>query len=172
MVRVVKANPRVRLLMVGGDSRGDFPTALKDLAVKLGLGEHVIFTGLVPRSEVVEYIAASNVGVSPIPPVPIYWVSSPTKLVETLGMARPVVANDLPEQKKILLESHGGLCVPYDEAAFADALLRLLSDPLLAQEMGRAGRKYIEAERSYQQMALTLEAIYRDLLSTRKGGGK
>jgi glycosyltransferase involved in cell wall biosynthesis len=154
--------PTVRLLMVGGEKQDI--TRLSRVVNELGLNECIVFTGRVLRQEMPEYLAASNVGVSPIPPLPIYLISSPTKLFETLGMARPVVANDIPEQKKVLSESGGGLCVPYKEQEFAEAIVRLLLSPDLAVQMGLAGRRYVECERSYAQMAANLEQIYASLL--------
>ena len=78
-------------------------------------------------------------------------------------MAKPVVANDIPEQKFLIEESGGGICVPYDETAFSIAILELLKDPLKASEMGSCGRSYIEKNRSNEAFADLLEDIYAKL---------
>lgn len=160
--QVVAQRPAARLLMVGGQP--EEVTTLQQQAAALGLAERVVFTGRVPRLEVPRYIAAAHVGISPIPPIPVYVVSSPTKLAETLGMARPVVANDIPEQKLLIEQSGGGVCVPYEESAFAAAIVSLLDDPLQARQMGLAGQAFIRRERSYQGMTVKLEALCEELV--------
>ena len=163
MRKVVDEMPEAHLLMVGS---GDTPTDLEELKKEthsLGIEDEVTFTGFISRSDIPAYIAAADVGVSPIRPIPLFYISSPTKLVETLGMAKPIVANDIPEQKFLIEESGGGICVPYDETAFSIAILELLKDPLKASEMGSCGRSYIEKNRSNEAFADLLEDIYAKL---------
>jgi glycosyltransferase involved in cell wall biosynthesis len=63
----------------------------------------------------------------------------------------------------VIEESGAGLCVPYEEGAFAEAIVRLLRDPLLAAKMGALGRAYVCEQRDYRSIAETLEATYRRL---------
>ncbi len=42
----------------------------------------------------------------------ILRAASPTKLVEYMAMGKAVVANDHPEQKRVIEESGAGYCVP------------------------------------------------------------
>jgi len=166
MSLVINKIPNARLLMVGGK-----PAEIKNLKLKaqeLSVLDNTIFTGHVPYHEVPMYILSADIGVSPIPPIPMYIVSSPTKLAETLGLGRPIVCNDIPEQKKIILESGGGICVPYQEEDFAKAIIKLFESPALREEMGRMGQKYILQERSYSIMTDKLEAVYRKLISPEK----
>jgi len=166
MARVASHVPDVRLLMVGaGDTPADLGY-LKSVSDKLCISDQVIFTGFVPRSEIPSYIAAANVGVSPIRPIPLFQISSPTKLVETMGMACPIVANDIPEQQKLISSSGGGLCVPYEVEAFSEAVVHLLQNPEQARKMGLKGRRFIEQNRSTQHLAEELEALYFDLLDS------
>jgi glycosyltransferase involved in cell wall biosynthesis len=124
----------------------------------------VVFTGQQPRSQIPAYIAAADVGVSPIRPIPLYAMSSPTKLVEMMGMACPVVANDILEQEALLARSGGGLCVPYEPAAFAEGVLWLLKHPDEARAMGRKGAAYVAEHRSLQVLADVIEDVYYRLL--------
>ena len=71
ITRVAKDVPDIRLLMVGSSGeQGETDEWLKRVAVKLGVQDRVIFTGQVPRNEVPGFILASDVGVSPIVPLP------------------------------------------------------------------------------------------------------
>jgi len=164
MVDVQRRTPDVCLLMVGSGDSAEDVDQLKRMSERNGL-RHAIFTGPVERARIPAFIRAANVVVSPINPVPLFLWSSPTKLVETLAMARPLVANDTPEQKQVLTESGGGLCVPYNQRAFADAITWLLQHPREAAEMGKKGRHYVERERSLDAQADQLEGLYRRLIA-------
>lgn len=159
---VLQEIPIVKLLMVGGKSN-DLPYLEKECK-ELGVTGNVIFIQRQPRQKLPEYILASDIIISPFYPNSMLWIASPTKMIESLAMGRPVVANDIPEQEIVLTESGGGICVPYKEADFAEAILYLLHNPLTARQMGLNGQKYIIRERSYQQMALNLEKIYDNLI--------
>jgi glycosyltransferase involved in cell wall biosynthesis len=166
MKRVIEQCHDAKLLMVGKSERSSEDVKwLESQATELGIAESVIFTGWIPRSEVPAYIAASDVGVSPYVPLSVYMTASPTKLMELMAMAKPVVANDIPEQKMILEDSGAGICTPYDEAAFADGILWLFQHSSEAKRMGQRGRKYIEEHRSYEVLATRVEARYQKLLN-------
>ena len=46
-----------------------------------------------------------------------------------MALGKAVVANDHPEQRRVIEESGAGICVPYAEQPFAAAIVRLLEDP-------------------------------------------
>ncbi len=106
-----------------------------------------------PREEAFAYVRAADVCLSPIFPSPILDVASPTKLVEYMALAKPVIANDHPEQTQVIDASGGGLHVPWDETQFAEAIITLLTNPALAAEMGRKGRAYVAQHRCYSVIA-------------------
>jgi glycosyltransferase involved in cell wall biosynthesis len=153
----------VKLLVVGDG--GDLEI-LRQLADELGIMGDVIFTGRVPQSEVANYIAAADIGVSPIPPLSFFKLSSPIKLVEYMALAKPVVANqEILDHDNVLHKSQGGLLVPYTAGAFADAILTILDDPGVARQMGQRGREWVEKNRNYEPMARQVEKAYLELLN-------
>ena len=78
-------------------------------------------------------------------------------------MGKAVVANDHPEQSMVISESKAGICVSYEESTFADAILYLLNNPEIAQEMGIRGRRYIEINRNYEKTADIVETKLLEL---------
>jgi len=154
---------KVKLLMVGdGTDREN----LERLATKLGIEDEVIFTGRVPQTEVPHFIAASDIGVSTVPPLSHYRVSSPIKIFEYMAASKPVVANEeIFEHKEILGQSRGGLLVAYTPEAFAEAIIELLNNPEMAPEMGRRGQGWVVKNRSYDVLARRLESKYFELLN-------
>jgi glycosyltransferase involved in cell wall biosynthesis len=161
--RVLEDEPATRLYLVGGAEDPGDVGVLRDEAARLGITGAVVFSGFLPRAEAFRIVRRARVCVSPFYPTPILNSTSPTKLVEYMALGKCVVANDHPEQRLVIEESGAGLCVPYEEGAFAEAIVRLLRDPLLAAKMGALGRAYVCEQRDYRSIAETLEATYRRL---------
>ena len=153
--KVKKGKKKVKLLMVG---EGDDKENLERLADNLGIKEDIIFTGQVPQSEVPYFIAAADIGVSSVPPLPFYIVSSPIKVLECMAMAKPTVANkEIFEHKEVLEQSGGGILVPFTAEAFASAMIELLNNPEKAAGMGKSGQEWVIKNRSYEVLARRLE---------------
>jgi glycosyltransferase involved in cell wall biosynthesis len=161
--QVLQTVPGAKLYLVGASSDPADVEELRDLAEELGIGKAVIFTGFLPMSEAWRQVTRAAVAVSPFYPTPILRSTSPTKLIEYMALGKPVVANDHPEQRTVIEVSGGGICVPYDEAAFAEAIVELLSDSERARGMGLRGRRFVEEYRSYVVLADRVEHCYRDL---------
>ena len=99
-----------------------------------------------------------------IPSDPVLRSASPTKLIEYMAMGKAVVANDHPEQKRVIEASGAGYCVAYEEQPFADAVVKLLRDPAMARLMGERGRRYAIEHRAYRVIADTVEQRLRAVL--------
>ncbi len=161
IVKVKEKMQDVKLLMVGD---GDDRLRLEELSNSLCIEDNVIFVGQIPRSQVPDFIASADVGVSPIPPVPIFEVGSATKTLEYMAMGKPVVGNDIADQKEVISNSGGGICTRYDEDEFADAIIKLLDDPREADMMGVKGHEWVIENRSYEIMAREMEKKYFEIL--------
>jgi glycosyltransferase involved in cell wall biosynthesis len=98
-------------------------------------------------------------------PTPVLRAASPTKLVEYMAMGKAVVANDHPEQKRVIEQSGAGYCVPYQEQPFADALVRVLRDPDGAKALGERGRRYVMDHRAYGVIADSVEQRLRQVVA-------
>jgi glycosyltransferase involved in cell wall biosynthesis len=160
MVLVVKKVPEACLMILPIEKNQRFVSRLKEAFIKRGIEQNVVFAPSVPHEQVFQYIAAANIGLSPIEPIPVYNVSSPAKFVEMLGMGCPVVASDTPEQKTIIERWKAGICVPYNAHAFAEAILYLLYNPKEGKRLSQQGRLFVEKERSFSLLADYVEEIY------------
>jgi len=169
LLRVLKAllivKPEAHLLMVGDGPRPGDLLFLKQNAQSLGIDDAVTFTGLVARESVTAYILASEVGLSPFPPISVLINNSPIKILEYLNMARPVVASDIPAQREIIDQGGGGYCVPHEEKAFLEAVLKLLTDPVSARVMGQRGQRFVREQRDFQVLANIVEDVYGSVLN-------
>ena len=165
MVKVVEQFPDAILALVGGSQNAGDGAWLEREIVRLGLSHHVFVTGWLPTAEAHRYLRSAEIGLSPFPRSPALEVASPTKVGEYLAFGLPVVANDQPDQAKLVHQTQGGLCVRMDGAGFAAGIVTLLADPVAAREMGQRGRAAIAALRSYPVIAERLAATYRVLLT-------
>jgi glycosyltransferase involved in cell wall biosynthesis len=137
---------------------------LKRKARELDIAHAIEFTGFMPMEKAWKIVGEADVCVSPFYPIPILNSTSPTKLVEYMAMGKAVVANDHPEQRKVIEESGGGVCVPYDVQDFAEAIIKLLKNPEDTKKMGTKGREYVERKRDYNHISEMVEYEYFKIL--------
>jgi glycosyltransferase involved in cell wall biosynthesis len=165
---ILKSEKQAKLIFVGeGENPEDEKFLLRE--AKLQQVEHaVIFTGYLPMSEAWEYIRKASVCVSPYFPTQILLSTSPTKLIEYMAMGKAVVGNDHPEQSLVIAESQGGICTPWSEVEFANAVVYLLKHPQIAKEMGIKGRTYVEKFRTNSIMAKNVVDVYNKLCRENK----
>jgi glycosyltransferase involved in cell wall biosynthesis len=136
---VVKEYPDVILLIIGS---GEELSSLIAISHKLGLNHHVKFLPPVSQSNLVDFIALSDVCV-----VPLHEYEKgalPTKFFEYLSCGKPIVATSSLEIGNILNDSGAGIFVPNprDKSLFARSLLKLLIDDELRTCMGKKARQY------------------------------
>ena len=85
------------------------------------------------------------------------------KVVEYMGLGRPIVAFDLRETRFSAGEA-ALYATPNDEADFASCVEQLLDDPALRGRMGEAGRLRVTNELSWQRSEESLAAAYSRVL--------
>jgi glycosyltransferase involved in cell wall biosynthesis len=142
---------------------GDCLEDLKRQATRLGLGDHVEFTGRVGADRVAEYLSAADVGLCPDRKTPLNDVSTMNKTMEYMAYCLPSVAFDLVETR--VSAAGTALFVPSgDVQAFADAVERLLDDPDLRVSMGIAARERVVAELDWRPQSERYIAVYDGLL--------
>lgn len=161
---VREREPRVVLVMVGDAPDRDM-RFLRSEAERVGVAEHVIFTGFVPIETAWSWVRVAAVCLSPFRPSPILDSCSPTKVVEYLAFGKPVVANHHPDQTAVLESSACGVLVDFSAQGFAAGVLAALSDPALAARAARYGRSWVLKHRDYAAIASALDRRYRDLLA-------
>lgn len=152
--------PESTLHFVGAGEDPEDEELLRQEAKRLKIEHAVFFTGLLPQAQAIAHVRDAGVCVSPFYPTPILNSTSPTKLIEYMALGKAVVANDHPEQKLVLKESGGGICVPWQEEAFATAMVDILNNPDMAKKMGELGRRYVNQYRTYKYIADKVEIEY------------
>ena len=169
-----RAGQDVRLVLIGDAHDARDRERLLQHAREAGVAPYIEVTGTLPREAALLRMSKTRIGLSPIPPLPIFDVASPTKLVEYLALGIPVVANTHPDQVEVLRGSRAGVCVPWRAQAFARAVRWLLQlTDAQRDQMGLQGREWVRSHRDYRALADLVEQHCRaDLRSgTRRRDG-
>ncbi|MBA3374989.1 MAG: glycosyltransferase family 4 protein [Actinobacteria bacterium] len=138
---------------------GDVFDQMKALAVQLGLGGSVEFTGRVPDEEVIRIMSTAEVCLAPDPKNPLNDVSTMNKIVEYMALGRPIVSYDLTEAR-VSAGSAALYATPNDVEDFARCIGDLLDSPTRREELGRGGRRRFEDEISWRRSEEQLLAAY------------
>lgn len=153
--RVATSRPDAVFMIVGdGALRGD----LEAQAAGLGLAGRVIFAGF--REDIARVVASIDLVV-----MCSDSETTPYAVSEAMAMGKPVVATavgGVPEQVESGRE--GLLCPPDDEEKLAAAIIQLLADQRLREEMGRNARRKAQEEFSIAAMAGRLRRLYEEIL--------
>jgi len=157
---VVQAYPKVRFLLVGD---GMLRAELERAFAARGIADKVIFAGLVPPALVPRYMALMDILVHLS-----LREGLPRTVVQALASAVPAVAFDLDGTPEVIIDGKTGrLCPPQDALAVRDALLELIGDPQLRQQMGSCGRDLVRQKFEWRMMADHLENAYQEALVAR-----
>jgi glycosyltransferase involved in cell wall biosynthesis len=137
----------LRLMLIG---TGPLRDALEQQARTAGIGDSVIFAGLVPHSDVFAHIAAFDVAV--VPSSNAY--RSPIKLFEYMSQGCTVVA---PATEPVCMVARDGetavLFEPENPKALEAALARAVDDADLRQRIGVAARAAVLREYTWTRNA-------------------
>jgi glycosyltransferase involved in cell wall biosynthesis len=154
MAGVAARAPAARLLVVGARR----PETIADKARARGLADLVRVWGY--RDDVPEILRASDCCVD----ASHAGVGLTGSLREALAVETPAVGYAVAGNPELITDGETGLLVPpRDSAALAHAILKLVDDPGWRRELGRAGRRRVEARFSLRAKVDALEALYRHL---------
>jgi glycosyltransferase involved in cell wall biosynthesis len=138
---------------------GDCFEEMRALSHRLGLEEHVTFTGRIPDDELLRYLSTAAVAMAPDPHNPLNDVSTMNKILEYMAVGRPIVSFDLCEARVSAGDS-ARYAECNDTRAFAAAVSDLLDDPVERRRRGRIGQLRIGGLLSWEHSKTQLLASY------------
>jgi glycosyltransferase involved in cell wall biosynthesis len=138
-----RGGPAVEVTIAGDGADGP---ALRERLERGGL-DNVRMLGAVPADRIPGLYAESDVAVVMLRDVPLFHGALPTKMLEAMAAARPVVLAARGEAARVLEGAGAGVTVvPEDSAALAGAFADLAADPRRRGALGAAGRRAVERE--------------------------
>ncbi len=158
ILRILQASPtgtvvdRLRFILVGD---GLLQPEMRE-QLQQYIGRQVIFTGLIPHSQIVAYLDAADILVSPHVPMPDGrpFIGSPTKLFEYMAMGKGIIASNLDQLSSVLKHgSNAWLIEPGNASELASAIILLSQNSDLRNRMGENARACALANHTWQQNA-------------------
>ncbi|WP_353951823.1 glycosyltransferase [Knoellia sp. S7-12] len=143
---------------------GSAASTLADQVSELDLGDLVRFIGRVPSDEMPRLLSLFDIMPCPRLSLPVTEMVSPLKPLEAMSSAKSVVLSDVAPHRDIAgpHESRALLFRAGDAQDLADTLRRLIEDPDLRANLGRAGRLWCLDERTWEGLAQSIRATHRD----------
>ena len=167
MPRLVRARPRVKLLLVGG---GPCEQALRDQATASPFADHIVFVGRVPHDEVEDYYAQVDILAYPRKAMRLTDLVTPLKPLEAMAQGRLVAASSVGGHRELIEDGvTGTLFAPGDPAAIAAALAGMFADRGFWDGRRAKARAFVEQERNWSSNILRYEPVYRRLLDRLSG---
>jgi phosphatidylinositol alpha-mannosyltransferase len=150
--------PDCRLIVVGPGTR--LRRKYERYVARSGLKD-VVFVGLVAYDELPRYYKTADVFCAPA----IGSESFGIILLEAMAMGKPIVASNISGYASVISNGVDGLLVPPgDKDSLAQALISLLGDESLRQEMGARGRAKA-LEHSWERISQRVFDYYVRVLS-------
>jgi glycosyltransferase involved in cell wall biosynthesis len=151
--------PEAEFVFVGD---GPLRAEIEKAAAKLGLSSRAIFLG--DRRDIPALLAGLDISV-----VPSSSESLSNVVLESMAAGVPVIATRVGGNPEIVFDGETGCLVcPDEEAEFAAAVERLVTDAEMRIKIGRQAREYARAHFRVDGICTQYEQLYRSLL-TEKG---
>ncbi|MDI6827157.1 MAG: glycosyltransferase family 1 protein [Armatimonadota bacterium] len=153
-------NQRCSLILVGG--KGWFYQELFEFTRQLGIGDSVRFLGYVPMEDLPALYGASAVFV-----YPSFYEGFGLPPLEAMACGTPVITSNTSSLPEVVGDA-GIMVDPHDVEALANAILQVLGDSDLRQEMSARG---IERAKlfSWQETARRTLNVYEDIFKRARG---
>lgn len=152
---------------IGGS--GPDEAMLREMVSNAGLDDHITLTGeAIKQEDIPAFMETGDVYT-----LPCVWAEDndvdglPQMLMEAMACGLPAVSTRLVGIPDLIHHEETGLLVdPEDAVALADALMRLESDPALADQLARAGRAHLVETFDINTCLEPLLSRYRNALET------
>ncbi len=152
---VRSAIPHAYFVLIGD---GELRPQLEQQAHDLGIAEAVTFLG--PRHDVEALYPLFDLFVSSS-----LWEGLPTVILEAMAAGCPIVATAVAGTRELVADGHTGLLAPPDNSAqLAAAIVHMAQEPLLAQTMAAAAKRFVTEKFSIEGIARQHEVLYRALV--------
>jgi colanic acid biosynthesis glycosyl transferase WcaI len=156
-----QTHPDIVFLLVGDGAEKE---RIKNLAQAQRLG-NIRFLDQQPRENVPAIISASDACLVLLKKTDVFKTVIPTKMLEFMSCARPVIVGVDGEARKIVEEAQAGIAIePENFEALAQAIKQLAASPQTCSDLGRKGRSHILQHFSRGETAKKYLQILQNLL--------
>lgn len=163
---LTRDDPRVRLLVVGD---GPAASSLRELALRLGIGDRAVFTGALAHEDIPAALRAMDVAVAPFIDIPGFYFS-PIKLFEYMAAGLCVVASRLGQLAEVIEDGTNGLLCESDHPrSLYESLRRAHQDAELRERLGVAALETVRSRYTWKHTADRLAQLIEGATPRRRG---
>jgi len=149
-VKLLKREENIKFMIVGEGN----PRIINEFCKC----DNVILTGLIPKEEVPEYLAAADIVLVPFPNNVASHGISPLKLFEALAMEKPVIASAISGIKEVCQDINVTL-VSEDPKCWASAAMELVRNGERTVQLNRNSRKVVCQKYDLDQLARVFDKV-------------
>lgn len=158
--RILQDRPEIAFVLVGD---GKEKPALQKRACEAGLA-NIYFLPPVPKTQMSEALAAADVCVAILKPVPLYATVYPNKVFDYMAAGRAVILAIDGVIRQVVERAGCGIFVePGNPQALADAVWQLAGSVQQTRQMGERGREYVEENYDREKMADLLAQVIEEM---------
>jgi len=153
---VARQYPSVIFIFVGANNRQgqDWTETSHELNVQ----DHVRFLDVVSPAESMVFLACASVLISPR----LDGTATPLKIYSYLHARKPIVATNITAHTQVL-NSETAILVEPNKDGFAQGILRVLSDPDLAEFLAKNAHELAQQRFSHQDYISKVDQIYKSI---------
>lgn len=136
----VKEQSDIQFLLVGdGMKRAELQAMVAELEL-----DNVSFTGAVPKNEMIQVLAASDVCLATLQDIPMFQTTYPNKVFDYMAAGRPTILGIDGVIREVVDAADGGVFVqPSVPSELASAVQFFYENPDMASKMGENAREYV-----------------------------
>jgi colanic acid/amylovoran biosynthesis glycosyltransferase len=163
VAKVLKTFPNLEYNIIGD---GELKAHLQQVIVELGVAEKVKLLGWKNQQEIIQIIDQTHIFIASSITAKDGNQDAPVNtLKESMAMGLPVIATQHGGIPELVQEGISGFLVPERDAdAIADKLTYLIEHPELWEQMGKAGRAYVEKHYDTNRLNDELVKIYQRVI--------
>lgn len=133
--QVMRELPEATLTMVGGDKDGSLRLTMEE-AKRLGVQDRLFLTGKLPHAQVARHLDSADIFINTT-----NIDNTPVSVLEAMACGLCVVSTSVGGVPWVIGHEQNGLLVPRNsEVAMAEAVIRIVSDPLLSIRLSVSAR--------------------------------
>jgi glycosyltransferase involved in cell wall biosynthesis len=152
---------QMKLLLAGPEAEDGFILKLFKAAKREGVEDLISYHGVLSKQDTSKLIASSQIGLVTYLPVGNNIMGMPTKLLECMSAGTPVVYSNFDSYSEIAGTYNAGISVnPLDPQEIADAIKRIIADPVLARRFGENGQRAVRNTFNWEVESKKLLDLY------------
>ncbi len=158
---LLKSNPDIRLLLVGGGLELD---RLKERAKLKGIEKQIVFTGRIANNQIARYYSLIDILCYPRLSMRLTETVTPLKPLEAMAQQKLVIASDVGGHRELIRDGETGILFKAGDANdLAQKVRYMLASKHEWPQLLSAARCFIEEERTWTKSVSNYSRVYENV---------